>query len=107
MQDFNIGVNNKGIERWHKILPKIKNDAQSVIFSKDEHTYYQLRKGHASYYAVKWFSGEVLFKASSWFFKIDLRSVEVSRGADGRLFFNLFSRAQNTQDFAFRLICLQ
>lgn len=105
MQDFNIGVNNKGIERWSKMLPKIKNDVQSIIFSKDEHAYYRLCKGHASYYAVRWFTGEVLFKALSWFSNIDLRSVEVSRGADGRRFFNMLGRAQNTQDFAFSLVC--
>jgi uncharacterized membrane protein YjjB (DUF3815 family) len=31
VQDFNIGVNGEGIERWRKMLPKIITVAQIVI----------------------------------------------------------------------------
>ena len=100
MQDFTIGVDCEDVERWRKMLPKITGGAQSVMFSKDEHAYCQSCRDPARHYAVRWCAREALFKAFSPFFNIDLRSVAVSRGEDGRPFFIM---AQNTLGFEIQL----
>ena len=86
---MNIGVDCEDIERWVKMLPNLKSGYQSKLFKDREHEYCQGYKNPAPHYAVRWCAKEALLKALSPFYKLDLRTIEVSNREDGSPFFIL------------------
>ena len=100
---FNIGIDCEDIARWREMLPKLQFGAQKKLFSKNEHLYCMSCQDPATHYAVRWCAKETLVKAFSPFFKLDFRSVEVSKDVGGRPFFILGDVTDQAKNFEIQL----
>ncbi len=101
--NFNIGIDCEDIERWRKMLPKLEIGAQKKLFSEKEHLYCMSHQDPAPYYAVRWCAKEALVKAFSQFFKLDLRSIEISKDRDGRPLFIFNDDKTQSNNFEIQL----
>ena len=101
--NFNIGIDCEDVERWRKMLPKLEIGAHKKLFSEKEHLYCMSYQDPAPHYAVRWCAKEALVKAFSPFFKLDLRSVEISKARNGRPFFILNDDKAQSKNFEIQL----
>jgi phosphopantetheine--protein transferase-like protein len=100
---FNVGVDCEDVERWRKMLLKLRNGPQAKLFSSSEHRYCSSFKDPAPHYAARWCAKEALVKAVSPFCQIDLRKVEVVNHQDGRPYFLLNDPEAATLNLAIRV----
>ena len=76
------------------MLPKIKMGSQRKLFTKREHRYCNFFKYPAPHYAMRWCAKEALLKASTPYFKLDLRKIEIANNDNGPPYFII-----NDQEF--------
>ncbi len=87
MDIINVGIDCEDIDRWVKMLPKLEVGYQAKLFQESEHRYCRSKQNPAPHYAVRWCAKEALLKALYPYYKLDIRTIEVSNTEDGIPFF--------------------
>jgi len=103
MDIINVGIDCEDIDRWVKMLPKLEIGYQRKLFQENEHQYCRTYRNPAPHYAVRWCAKEALLKALNPYYKLDLRTIEISNAEDGSPFFILNDSKLESLNFSIKL----